>query len=260
VAIDRKYQIFISSTFRDLQEERRVLMEAILRMNHIPVGMELFNAANETQWQYIKRRIKECDYYVVVVAERYGSVSEQGLGFTEMEYDFAVSQEIPVVGFLLSERGRTQWPASLVELINRDKLEAFRAKCATRLISFWDNSADLAAKCILTLNELFDQNERPGWVSGNSVPSPQVLNEFARLTAENTGLHRQLATLEAKLALFDTTSQLEQLRQMLQPIRAATLAGPIPAFLFTGEEIRKDLLAFMEKYDSVSILKFIQLN
>lgn len=59
-------------------------MEPILRMNHIPVGMELFNAANESQWQYIKRRISQCDYYVAVIVERY-DVGEQGLSFTEWD-------------------------------------------------------------------------------------------------------------------------------------------------------------------------------
>ena len=49
--LEKKYQVFISSTFTDLVEARRKVRDAILSMYHFPVGMELFGAANEEQWQ-----------------------------------------------------------------------------------------------------------------------------------------------------------------------------------------------------------------
>jgi Domain of unknown function (DUF4062) len=57
-------------------------------MGHIPVGMEMFNAADEEQWQVITRTIDQCDYYVVIIAHCYGSTVE-GISFTEKEYDYA---------------------------------------------------------------------------------------------------------------------------------------------------------------------------
>ncbi len=48
--MDKKYQVFISSTYTDLVEARRKVRDAILSMYHFPVGMELFGAANEEQW------------------------------------------------------------------------------------------------------------------------------------------------------------------------------------------------------------------
>jgi hypothetical protein len=61
--MEPKHQVFVSSTFQDLQNERRVVMEQILNMGNIPVGIELFQAANESQWNYIKRRIYSCESY-----------------------------------------------------------------------------------------------------------------------------------------------------------------------------------------------------
>lgn len=58
----RKYQVFISSTFEDLAEERKRLQETILNMNHFPVGMELFSAANDDQWTIISQTIDCSDY------------------------------------------------------------------------------------------------------------------------------------------------------------------------------------------------------
>ena len=42
-----KYQIFVSSTYEDLKDERAEVIKACLNMGHIPVGMEMFNAADE---------------------------------------------------------------------------------------------------------------------------------------------------------------------------------------------------------------------
>ena len=45
--MEKKYQIFISSTFKDLQKARLKVRDAILSMYHFPVGMEMFGALDE---------------------------------------------------------------------------------------------------------------------------------------------------------------------------------------------------------------------
>lgn len=62
--MNKKYQVFVSSTYKDLQEARAKVRDAILSMYHFPVGMELFGAANEEQWQIISETIDSSDYYV----------------------------------------------------------------------------------------------------------------------------------------------------------------------------------------------------
>jgi nucleoside 2-deoxyribosyltransferase len=110
-----KYQIFVSSTYEDLKDERNEVIKACLNMGHIPVGMEMFNpvgmemfnAADEEQWAVITRTIDQCDYYVVILAHRYGSMVD-GTSFTEKEYDYAVAQGVPALGFVIDDgrRGR----------------------------------------------------------------------------------------------------------------------------------------------------------
>ena len=68
--MDKRYQVFVSSTFEDLQEERREVMQTLLSLNCIPTGMELFPAADDDSWTHIQRFIAECDYYVVIVGGR----------------------------------------------------------------------------------------------------------------------------------------------------------------------------------------------
>lgn len=62
--MDKRYQVFVSSTFEDLQEERREVMQALLSLDCIPTGMELFPAADDDSWELIKRFIAGCDYYI----------------------------------------------------------------------------------------------------------------------------------------------------------------------------------------------------
>ncbi len=77
--MDKRYQVFVSSTYTDLKEERSKVMQALMEMDCIPAGMELFPAADEDQWQFIKKVIDDCDYYLLIVGGRYGSMTPEGI-------------------------------------------------------------------------------------------------------------------------------------------------------------------------------------
>ena len=76
--MEKRYQVFISSTFRDLELERQEVMHALLELDCIPSGMELFPAANETQWNLIKKVIDDCDYYVLVIGAATAQLALRG--------------------------------------------------------------------------------------------------------------------------------------------------------------------------------------
>jgi len=60
-----RYQVFVSSTYADLKNVRSRVIQTLLELDCIPAGMELFPAADEEQWQFIRRVIDDCDYYIV---------------------------------------------------------------------------------------------------------------------------------------------------------------------------------------------------
>jgi hypothetical protein len=60
--MDKRYQVFVSSTYADLKEERQRVIQALMEMDCIPAGMELFPAADQEQFEFIKRVIDDCDY------------------------------------------------------------------------------------------------------------------------------------------------------------------------------------------------------
>jgi hypothetical protein len=192
--MDVKYQVFVSSTYIDLQNERRSAIEAILNMGHIPVGMEAFQASDDTQWDYIKRRIDESDYYIVIVGERYGS-EQDGKSYTQMEYEYAVTKGIPVAGFLLDPVTRKSWPSDKVEFDKKQKVEDFRKLCENKLIKFWKTADELGSRVAIALNELMRLKPQTGWVRADSVPSINVLDEISRLSEERRQLQLEVERL-----------------------------------------------------------------
>ena len=83
--MDKRYQVFVSSTYADLREERQEVIQALLELDCIPAGMELFPAADDDQWTLIRKVIDDCDYYIVILAGRYGSLGPGGKSYTQIE-------------------------------------------------------------------------------------------------------------------------------------------------------------------------------
>lgn len=194
--MDKKYQVFISSTYDDLKEEREQVIKAVLEMGHIPVGMEMFSAGDEEQWKLIARQIEQTDYYVLIVGHRYGSETEDGISYTEKEYDYASSLSVPTLGFVISENA--SWPSRWVDKSDSKlkKLESFKAKVKSKLVHFWDSKDDLHGKVSISLMKTMNLNPRTGWVRASNVPSSEATQELVRLSAENSELRKKVDSLD----------------------------------------------------------------
>jgi hypothetical protein len=193
-----KYQIFISSTFRDLQEERKAVTWALLSARHIPAGMENFTPSDDRGWKTILSVIDKSDYYILILAGQYGSLDTDGLSWTEREYDYAVLKKIPVLAFI---REKSHIPASLFDTdldISR-KRDEFHSKVMNKhLCGKWQKHEDLVSLVTRALDNHIKDDEdagqgRPGWYRGDEIPSNNVLDEFARLSQENAELKAKLS-------------------------------------------------------------------
>ncbi|MDC7290699.1 DUF4062 domain-containing protein [Blautia schinkii] len=200
--MDKKYQIFISSTYTDLMEARVKVRDAILSMYHFPVGMELFGAANEEQWQIISETIDSSDYYVLIIGQRYGSVIPKGLpdagmSYTEKEFRYALEKGVPILAFLLDDNVAVK--PEYVETENRDKLIAFKTAVKTgRLVEWWKTSDDLAQKVTAALYKQITRTKRPGWIRGDAVDIEKSLKALTELTERNQQLAEENKVLLAE--------------------------------------------------------------
>lgn len=190
--MNNKYQIFVSSTYIDLKDQRDLVIKAILEMGHIPVGMEMFSAADEEQWSIIKKQIDQSDYYVVILAGRYGSTTDEGISYTEKEYDYAVSQGIPALGFVLDSAA--SWPTQHTDTEPNavSSLNLFKEKVQQKHVSYWKNIDDLYGKCSIALMKAFTAYPREGWVRASQYTDTKLTSELARLSSENAKLREQI--------------------------------------------------------------------
>jgi len=163
------YKVFVSSTFLDLQKEREMIMKTLLEMNCMPVGMELFPAANEDQWTLIKRTIEECDYYIVIVGGRYGSIGLDGQSYTEMEYRYAEEKGVPVLGFIHQKPDQLPWSNTEQSEKGRGKLENFRKYILGRLCKSWTNPDELCKNVMSSINKEIIHSPRSGWIKGEDL-------------------------------------------------------------------------------------------
>jgi hypothetical protein len=206
-----RYQVFISSTFRDLQQERHAVLDAILKFGHLPAGMELFPALDATAWDVIKHVIDDSDYYVVVVGGMYGSVDRDGISYTEREYEYARSKEIPILAFLHKDPAAIPADRHEPRRNARRKLAGFRRKLEKRhLCKYWRESDELRYEVAASLTQQINLHPRAGWIRAGMPGIPDMAKAVKDLqsvvdeVAEQRGLReaaeRRAQTVEAELS------------------------------------------------------------
>lgn len=194
--MDKKHQVFVSSTYIDLIDERKELVQALLELDCIPAGMEMFPASNEDQWSLIKRVIDECDYYVLIIGNRYGSLSENGISYTEKEYDYAVETGVPTLSFIHSEPENVAVKHSELDADKRAKLDAFKNKVQKKLVKYYSSPEDLGGKVSRALVQLISRVDRPGWIRGDALAGDEARDAIEKLRTENESLKKELNNID----------------------------------------------------------------
>ena len=211
--IQSRLQVFISSTYLDLKEDRQAAVMAVLKSGHIPAGMELFTAGNESQLEIIQRWIEESDIYMLILAGRYGSIHEKsGKSYTELEYDYAVSLKKPIFACVirpeaLEARVRVHG-TSVLEQDSQDKWKLFRDKVRSRVCSEFEDAKDIKLSVHETMGDYQRRFQLSGWVRGDFLKELNTfdleLRESQRqnqlLQKEIAGLSKQLTKAKSKLA------------------------------------------------------------
>ena len=148
--------IFVSSTYEDLKAYRDEVERSIIYMNQTIKGMEFFGSTPERPLDKCLQTVRECKLYIGIIGMRYGSVEEDsGKSFTELEYDEAVKNRIPVLIYILDENHPIA--SRFVDKgEGAEKLEAFKTRLKkAHVVSSFTTPADLGKKVTQDLmNEL----------------------------------------------------------------------------------------------------------
>ena len=179
-----KHQVFVSSTYRDLIDERKAVIHALLELDCIPAGMELFPAADEDAWTLIREVIDDCDYYILIIAGKYGSMNHEGVSYTEMEFDYAINMNKPIIVFLHEDIENLSVSNTEKTEILQKKLRDFREKAQVKHCKFWNSPEDLGGKVSRSLIQLKKRHPSSGWVPGRYAATDVMLRELHDLKAK----------------------------------------------------------------------------
>ncbi|GAA3588876.1 hypothetical protein GCM10023078_15700 [Gibbsiella greigii] len=199
---EKKYQIFVSSTFTDLEAARKKVIDMILSLYHFPVGMEMFSADDGEQWQTIEQAINFSDYYIVIIGHRYGALASDGISYTEKEYDLAKENGVPILAFIRNRDIALKNNERESEADGQKKLDAFIEKAkASKMCDFWSSYEELVGKVSVALHKIFHRNPRVGWIRSSGGVSKETTEELARLSKENRKLRERISELENEQTL-----------------------------------------------------------
>ncbi|MDE5747350.1 MAG: DUF4062 domain-containing protein [Acetatifactor sp.] len=204
--MNKKLQVFVSSTYTDLIDERQAAVEAILDAGHIPAGMELFKAGNESQLKTICKWIDNSDVYMLILGGRYGSIEqESNMSYTELEYRYALSKNIPVFAVVLSESFLTDKINALglsaaTEQKAPEKYQAFKSFVMSKIIREVNDCKDIKIAIHSTLNEFMIEYDLIGWVRNTDEnDTVQLLKDKCALVEENNSLSKEIHQLQEQL-------------------------------------------------------------
>ncbi len=200
--MQKKLQVFISSTFTDLEEERQTAVQAVLNAGHIPAGMELFKAGDTSQKETIKKWIEESDVYMLILGGRYGSIdSETGMSYTHWEYEYAEELKKPRFAIVIHEKALEQKVMKLgfnfTEKENPVKYQEFRDVVLGKISKFYSDLKDIKIAVLESLKEYEKDEDLSGWVSGRELENSEKLqNDYNRLLSDHIKLQTKISKLE----------------------------------------------------------------
>lgn len=241
---NKKYQVFISSTYADLAEERKKILDVLLMADCIPAGMEAFVAADTEQFEVIKKVIDLCDYYVLIIGKCYGSIHpDTGKSYTEMEYDYAIEQGIPVLVFAIDENIELASDKVETDKSKIEKLKMFRTKAMTnRLASIWATPEDLTGKLAISIMKARTEIKRPGWQRAVDFDEASLRREIMEQKNENKKLADDLKaareeisflTEETDIAFEDCEVKIEYHYQSQSGLRAGSINASLQDLFIT---------------------------
>ena len=225
----KKLQIFVSSTFEDLKEERQAAVQAILRNKHIPAGMELFAAGSDEQMKVIRRWIDESDIYMLILGKRYGSIEQKsGKSYTRLEYEYAVETEKPLfsvimnsdwLNFKLSNGAK---PTEIIEQNAAKEFNEFEALVKGKMCRFASDLKDIQLEVGNSIRELEDSCEFSGWVSGATIGiDKDTIKLLSELNKKQADLENENGMLKKSLSKAKELS--EKPRQIINGIEFTDL-------------------------------------
>lgn len=197
--IERKLQVFVSATYKDLVEERQSVVRAVLRTGHIPAGMELFVADNRSQLEVIYEWMSQSDMVVFLQGPRYGSIDQPtGLSYTHLEILHAEQLGLPILTFLLDDQYCNDIVADRNvsdERMLKEYINLRNSVSNPFLCSIVKDTSDLEVQVAAAVARYHSRNQEVGWCRIPLTHRLVAESQLASYDKDNQDLRDQIRKL-----------------------------------------------------------------
>ncbi|MCK4089303.1 MULTISPECIES: DUF4062 domain-containing protein [Acinetobacter] len=191
--LDKRYQVFISTSGSDMQPERIVLAQTLVGMGFFSWGLEQRTPLTTA---FARRQIDDCDYVVILLGSQYGEQSVSGVGYMHLEYIYAVSKQKPIIVFM-----HEQPEARAQELHDqkpelREKFKDFRKQLQQDMdqVFSYRTLRDLEMAVRLNMPQMLERYPVVGWVRPQNTQRLQ--DEIDQLKEKIAQLETEMGTRE----------------------------------------------------------------
>jgi hypothetical protein len=200
--LDTRYQIFISTSGRDMQPERMVLSQTLVGMGFFAWGLEHRTPLTTT---LARRQIDECDYVILLLGSQYGEQSISGVSYLSLEYEYALSQAKPIIVFMHEQPESREIDLQETHPQLKDKFLAFRKKLLheAKHIFYFKTPRELELAVRLNIPLMVEQHMGQGWVSAHQA---QQLEDEIRVLKSKI-LHLEQRVTEPSIQLKEVAPQ-----------------------------------------------------
>lgn len=184
--MERKLKVFISSTYEDMQMERDIAFQALLKNGNIVGGMEFFTGDNIEKFEVIKTDINDSDIFILILGGRYGTIcKETNKSFIHMEYEYAKSISIPTGVIVISDKllmqkkqqaysdGKTYYNEG------SEKYDYFSQNVLSKMVSYYSNDNELSLNLITTISKMCSKYKIDGWIKCNDESLKSYLSQLS---------------------------------------------------------------------------------
>ncbi len=185
--LDKRYQVFITTSGSEMQPERIVLAQTLVGMGFFSWGLEQRTPLSTA---FARRQIDDCDYVILLLGSQYGEQSVSGVGYMHLEYIYAVTKQKPVIVFMHED------PASRDQSLHdqkpelREKFLEFRKLLQQEVdqIFTYRSLRDLEMAVRLNMSQMLERYPVSGWVRPQNTQT----------------LHDEIDQLKAKIEQLET--------------------------------------------------------
>lgn len=264
--MEKKYSFFISSTYEDLKQERDAVIHTVLTLGQFPVGMEMFSAVNMAQWNVIKKSIDSCDYYILIIGNKYGSIDEDsGLSYTEKEFDYAISQGIPVLAFIADDNinlSMSKVEQDAEKIIGLRKFKD-KVKKSDLYVSFWNSKDKLEALVSQSISKSILDSDRPGWIRCNANMDDK--NVYINKHIQHDTVRKPYLWVEVEDGIANVNLEIKEktLNYVVAPVVTSDIMNGITYKGYFGQKVHKskeEIESLRYIYENAISLNFIVHN